>query len=237
MGNIEELLSSLSIKPNDLSLYEEALTHSSFNATAKTKHVDYERLEFLGDSLVGFVTSELCFRYHPEMQQGDLTRLRSRFIRTEGEAALALELNLGSYVRVGNSFGADAKTSSRILEDVFESFVGALVLDQGKEFAHQFVWNLFEKEIEVARFVSSENPKSELQEAIQAEFKEAVTYELLSEEGSANDKRYSVGAFFEGLELGRGSGKRNKEAATEAAKDALRKNAMASLAKYSEGKK
>ena len=231
MNKTEELLNKIGIKPNDILLYEEALTHSSFNANAGTKHWDYERLEFLGDSLIGFVTSELCFRYHPEMQQGDLTRLKSQFIRTEGEAGFALELDLGNYVRVGNSFGGDVRASNRILEDVFESFIGAIALDQGREFAYKFVRKLFEEPIAKGCISLTENPKSELQEAIQAEFKEAVDYRLLEERGPSNDKKYVVGAFFEGLELGRGEGKNKKDAATEAARDALRKNAIGSIYK------
>ncbi len=230
MKNIEELLKKLNISAKDIPLYEEALTHSSYNATAGTKHKDYERLEFLGDSLVGFVTSELCFCYHPEMQQGDLSQLKSQFIRTESEASLALSLGLGDYVRVGNSFSGEVNGSDRILEDVFESFIGALILDQGREFAYKFVRNLFEEAIKNGRVLSSENPKSELQEAVQAEYKEAVDYRLLRDDGyKSGDKRYTVGVYFEGLELGRGVGRSKKAAETEAARDALMKNATSAL--------
>lgn len=222
-------LKSLNINPNDPSLYEEALTHSSYNAIAGTKHHDYERLEFLGDSLIGFVVAELCFRYHPEMQQGDLSMLKSQFIRTESEASMALSLNLGPYIRVGASFDHDVKASNRILEDIFESFIGALIIDQGNPFAYQFVRSLFEEEIARASLKENINPKSELQEAIQAEFKEAVEYKTISEFGPPNDKHYVVAVYFEKLELGRGEGRSKKEAETEAARDALSKNAANKL--------
>jgi len=237
MRSVSELLDKLHIYGHDIPLYEEALTHSSYNATAKTKHRDYERLEFLGDSLIGFVTSELCFCYHPEMQQGELSQLKSQFIRTESEASLAMELDLASYIRVGNSFAADIKGSTRILEDVFESFIGAIILDQGREFAYKFVRDLFEKPIAEGKVLSGVNPKSELQEAIQAEFKESVNYKLLRDFGSQNEKRYLVGAYFAGLELGRGQGRSKKEAETEAAKDALAKNAMRTLLAKKNGKR
>lgn len=226
---LKELFDKLGITPNNPLVYEEAFTHSSSNAAAGTKHFDYERLEFLGDSLVGFVVSELAFIYHPEMQQGDLSRLKSQWIRTESEASMALSLDLGSYIRVGNSFSGEIIESSRLLEDVFESFLGALLLDQGKEYAYRFTRSLFEKDIAQSGIWNADNPKSALQEAIQSEWKEAVTYRLLEERGKSNDKRYLIGVYFEDLELGRGEGKSKKEAEIEAAKDALRKNAKAAL--------
>lgn len=226
---LEELFGKLGFTPNNPLIFEEAFTHSSANAAANTKHFDYERLEFLGDSLVGFVVSELCFVYHPEMQQGDLSRLKSQFIRTESEAAFALSLGLGDYIRVGNSFTGEIVSSSRLLEDVFESFIGALLLDQGKEFAYRFVRKVFEKEIARGGIWNADNPKSALQEAIQSEWKEAVTYRLLEERGPSNDRHYVMGVYFEELELGRGEGKSKKEAEIEAARDALKKNATAKL--------
>ena len=86
--------------------------------------------------------------------------------------------------------------------------IGAMLLDQGLEFTHQFVWKLFEKPIQYGTILYEENPKSELQEAIQADTKETVVYKTLKEEGPSNNKIYTAGVYFMGSELGRGTGRR-----------------------------
>ena len=100
-----------------------------------------------------------------------------------------------------------------------------MLLDQGLEFTYKFVWKLFEKPIQYGTILYEENPKSELQEAIQADTKETVVYKTIKEEGPSNNKIYTVGVYFMGSELGRGTGRSKKEAETAAAKDALNKRA------------
>jgi len=233
---IEDLLKSLAIASKNPSLYEEALTHSSHNAITGTKHFDYERLEFLGDSFVGYVVSDLCYRHHPSMQPGELSRLKSQFIRTESEALAAKKLGLDRYIRAGASLLGEASSSLRILEDVFEAFVGAVYLDQGASYAYDFVCALFEPGIKEGGEKPGSNPKSELQEAIQAEWKEAVSYRLLEDNGPLAEKRFVVGVYFEELELGRGEGHSKKEAETEAALDALRKRVYPAFKVEEKGK-
>jgi ribonuclease-3 len=178
-------------------------------------------LEFLGDSVIGLVTAELCFVRHPEMEQGELSMLKAQFIRTESESHYALLMHFDEYIRVGTSFLIPLKEATHVLEDVFESFIGALYLDQGREFAYQFVRAIFEKDIEDAEVLEESNPKSNLQEAMQAEKKEAVVYKTLSEEGPAHARNYTCGVYFEGTELGRGSGSSKQLAEVAAAKAAL----------------
>lgn len=223
---LDPLFEKLGITAKNKDVYDVALTHSSFNAVSNRKHQDYERLEFLGDSVVGMVVSELCYRYHPEMQQGDLSILKSQFIRTESEAGFALSVGLGSFLRTGPSYCGNIGDNYSMLEDIFESFIGALYLDQGKDFAYDFVYKLFEKPISHAKIEYEENPKSELQEAIQADARETVSYRLLKEEGPSNNKTYLMGVYLMDIELGRGSGRSKKEAETAAAKDALAKRAF-----------
>ncbi len=223
MSFIDPLLKKLNIDPIDISVYELACTHSSVNGMANTKHKDYERLEFLGDSLVGLVVSELCYKLHPEMMQGDLSVLKAQFIRTESEANYARRLGLPEYIKVGISFQNKISESEPLLEDVFESFIGALFLDKGLEFAYVFVKQLFYNDIKCGKIIVEENPKSELQEIIQAESREALEYKLVSESGPAHDKTFEMAVLFEGSELGRGMGKSKKEAESNAAREALKK--------------
>ena len=214
------------ILPKNEELYSLAFTHSSYNGMAGTRHQDYERLEFLGDAVVGMVVSELCYIYHPEMEQGKLSMLKSQFIRTSAEAEYCKKLGLNEYIRVGASFAKDASSNISLLEDVFESFIGALYLDQGLDVCYKIVRSIFEKDIASAKVDITVNPKSYLQECMQADKKESVTYRIVEEHGSGGDKVFVAAVYFEGAEIGRGSGKNKKAAETEAASDALRKMSL-----------
>ncbi len=221
-----DLYRSFKILPHNEELYRLAFTHSSYNGMAGTRHQDYERLEFLGDSIVGFVTSELCYRYHPDMEQGNLSILRAQFIRTESEARYCVKLGLDKYIKVGASFAKAAKDSTSLLEDVFESFIGAVYLDQGLDFTYAMVRSIFEDDIKGAVINNRINPKSALQEAMQAESKVSVTYRILGEIGSGEEKRFIAAVYFEGTEIGRGEGRNKKAAETQAAASALEKMSL-----------
>ncbi len=227
---VKELLDRMGIEPKDETIYIQALTHSSHNgAKNSVKHFDYERLEFLGDSIIGFVVGQLCYRLHPEMRQGDLSVLRSHFIRTESEAEIALELGLGDYVQVGPSYTSDPKKSLPLMEDIFESFTGALYLDQGFDKVNNFLVSLYYERIKKGKVEVAENPKSVLQELLQADYKQAVTYRLIEELDEKENHYFVMGAFFDNFELGRGKGKTKKEAEANAARDALTKKAYIGL--------
>ncbi len=223
LENLLKHLKSLGIECHDSLYYELAFTHSSVNGMHGTKHHDYERLEFLGDSLIGLVVSELAFRLHPEMLQGELSMLKASFIRTESEANYARKLGFAPFIRVGSSFQGDVSTRDNVLEDVFESFVGALFLDQGLQKSHAFLVKLFEEDIRKAKADFDNNPKSELQEAMQADYRQSVTYKILEESGPAHDRHYVAAVYFMEEEIGRGEGHSKKEAEVMAAKNALAK--------------
>ena len=212
--------------PHDENLYNLAFTHSSYNGMAGTRHQDYERLEFLGDSVIGMVTSELCYIYHPDMTQGRLSVLKAQFIRSAAEADYCKKLGLNEYIKVGASFAKDASSNVSLLEDVFESFIGAVYLDQGLAFCYKLVRSIYEEDIKNATIDMAINPKSYLQECMQADKKESVTYRIISEIGAGGDKTFVAAVYFEGSEIGRGSGKNKKAAETEAARDALKKMSL-----------
>jgi len=220
--DLSALLKELGITPRSLLLYEMAFTHSSCNGMNRVIHEDYERLEFLGDSVIGLVVADLCYSSHPEMEQGELSMLKAQFIRTDSEAHYALALHLDEYIRLGTSFLIPIKEASHVLEDVFESFIGAIYLDQGRDATYAFVRKIFEKDIQGAEVLEESNPKSNLQEAMQAEKKEAVSYKTIAEEGPAHARSYTCAVYFEGSELGRGTGSSKQVAEVEAAKAALK---------------
>lgn len=221
MAKLEEFLSSFQIVPRDISLFEMAFTHSSVNGASGKNHFDYERLEFLGDALVGLVTSDLIYHYHQDLNQGGMSKLKAQFVKTESEASYALKMHLDEHIKVGKSLQGNINHS--ILEDVFESFIGAIYLDQGLDFAYRFVRSVFESDIKNGSLNRFEDPKSMLQEAIQAENKESVSYKVIKEWGKSNDKHFISAVYFESEMLGSGEGKSKKEAEFNAARDALSK--------------
>ena len=225
MSEFSPIYRKFGFLPHNEELYVLAFTHSSYNGMAGTRHQDYEKLEFLGDSVIGMVTSELCYKYHPEMGQGELSVLKAQFIRTASEADYCRKLGLDKFIRVGVSFQGNVSDSLNVLEDVFESFIGALFLDQGLDVTYRIVRSIFEEDIKNGKIHQEQNPKSLLQECMQADKKESVTYAIVEERGPSHDKEFVAAVYFEGEELGRGVGKNKKAAETAAAADALSKMA------------
>lgn len=223
MKDINELLKRCNIKPNDTSIYEMAFTHSSYNADAKTKHHDYERLEFLGDSVLGCVVSELAFKSRPDMDQGGLTKLKSFLVNTHALAEFAREYHFEDYIRVGNSFSRKISECDNVLEDVFEAFIGAISLDKGFVVARKFLITTLYRDIQKFHIEDMKDYKSKLQEEMQGEHRESVTYEVINEIGPAHNRKFVVRVLFDNIQIGKGEGSTKKEAEQMAAKDALEK--------------
>lgn len=225
-----KLFKAYGILANDERLYDLAFTHPSCNSDADTKHMDYERLEFLGDSIVGMVVSELCYRLHPEMDEGGLTQIKNQMVMSSHEAELCKKVGLDAYIRLGGSFVLEknkenpnemSKAERALLENVFEAFVGALFLDQGYVYTRYFLNRLYEDAVREAKIEL--DPKSELQQLLQADGAVSIVYKLLRKEGPAQDSNFFSAVYFDGIELGRGEGKNKKAAEMAAAKDALEK--------------
>ena len=216
---------NVDIKNNDLYLL--ALTHPSCNSENNTKHQDYEKLEFVGDSVVGFVSADLIYKHHPEMDQGLMSKLRSYLVRSKSLANYSRKYNFHEYIRIGHSISKDQLFhSDKILEDVFEALIGALYLDQGIEVAYRVIEEIFTEDIINTGMDELVDSKTRLQEEIQSEYREAVKYVLIGESGPAHDRTFEVEVLFNGLVLGRGSGKSKKAAEEAAAKDALSKRSI-----------
>ena len=225
MKDLKEFLKQFNIEPKHPVLYEQAFTHPSYNADANTKHHDYERLEFLGDSVIDLCIAEMSFVARSDLDQGNLTKMRAALVNTNGLSKMARKYNLHEYIRLGNSFSGDISKANHILENVFEAFIGALYLDQGFKNTKEVLVNMFLSQIKNFNVDELTDYKSKLQEEIQAEHRESVTYELIGESGPAHDKRFKVRVLFDGIELGSGEGSTKKEAEQLAAKAALEKEA------------
>lgn len=224
MRDLKELFLKIKVKPHNEKLYEQALTHPSFNADANTKHSDYERFEYMGDAVLDYVTADLIFKSYPDMDPGKMSKLRSFLVKSHTLSNYARNIELFNFVKVGNSLSAvQIQNSDRILEDSFEALVGAIYLDQGIEFAYNFIKEILFNDI--IRFGNEDltDYKSKLQEDMQAEHRESVRYVTIKETGPAHDKTYYVNVLFNDIVLGTGSGKSKKIAEEAAAKDALNK--------------
>ena len=219
-----EVLKRFNIKPNDVSLFEHAFSHSSFVNEIRGNHVDYERIEFIGDGVLDLVVADLIFKNHPNMNQGIMSKLRAALVKRESLAKYARKYGLGEAILLGNGEKLNGGNNlDKILEDVFEAFIGAIYLDQGFEKVYGIIENIFSYDIEHFKIDEITDYKSRLQEYVQADTRETVSYRVIKETGSSQDKLFVVEVVLDGSVWGVGSGSSKKRAEQNAAKDALSK--------------
>lgn len=204
-------------------LFEQAFIHRSYLNETKEKLSSNERLEFLGDSILSFVVSEYLYRKYPQYNEGMLTNIRSLLVNTKSLAIIAKELDFGNYLKLskGEKESKGSQNQS-LLADCFESFIGALYLDQGIDSVSKFLNDvlLFKTE-EIIKNKSFKDPKSLLQEYVQAKKQNSPIYKVLEESGPAHAKRFKIGAYVNGRLLGEGIGSSKREAEENAAQNSL----------------
>lgn len=224
MHKFMDVLKRFNIEPNDVSLFEHAFSHSSFVNENRGNHVDYERIEFIGDGVLDLVVADLIFKIHTNMDQGLMSKLRSSLVRKESLASYARKLGLGEAILLGHGEKLNGGSNlDKILEDVFESFIGAIYLDQGFEVVYRIIKDIFTYDIEHFSVEEVTDYKSRLQEYVQADTRENVVYRVAKESGSSQNKLFIVEVLLDGNVWGIGSGKNKKKAEQNAAKDALSK--------------
>ena len=227
MNSVNDLLKKLHITYKNVAIYEQALTHPSYNGDANTKHQDYEKLEFMGDAVLGYVTADLVYKNRPEMSEGNLTKLRSVLVSTKPLAEYARKIGLPDYIRIGHSITVNqVKESDKILENVLEALIGATYLDAGLKVAYGLIKKLLLKDILAYDADNLTDYKSKLQEEIQAEHRDAVQYVTVNQSGPAHDRTFTVQVLYNEIILGTGVGKSKKKAEEMAAKDALSKRSV-----------
>lgn len=217
-----KILEKFNIKPNNIALYETAFTHSSYANEHKLAE-DYERLEFLGDSVLDLIMSEYLYQ-DKKLEEGMMTKQRANYVCEQALYQYALALDFQDYLKLGK--GEDisgGKYKKAILADVFEAFIGALYLDQGlnktKQFIYQTIIPFLKKE--EGFFVDY---KSILQEAVQPTQK-SLEYEVVEETGPSHDKVFTIAVKINNLIYGTGRASTKKEAEQLAAYNALLKRA------------
>lgn len=227
MRDIKELLNRLNIESDNLTLYELALTHPSYNADANTKHSDYERFEYMGDAVLDYVAADLIFNSYPDMEPGNMSKLRSFLVKSHTLSNYARKIELANFIRCGHSISEkQIQQSDKILEDSFEALIGAIYLDRGINFVFDFIKNSIYEDIINFGKIDLTDYKSKLQEEMQAEHRESVHYVTISETGPAHDRTYVVNVLFNDIVLASGTGKSKKAAEEDAAKNALKKRSI-----------
>jgi len=216
-----DLFEKFGIETDNKHLYEIAFTHASYS-TYNDLDYTYERLEFLGDSVLGVIVSEYLYKKYPNYEEGELTKIRSNFVCQNALIYYSHKLGLQEFLKV--SVEESNLTKNEVLSinaDLFESFLGAIFIDKGMDYAKEFVANAIFKYIDQKR-VFFEDYKSSIKEYGDAnELK--ITYEVLKEYGVPHDKTFIMACLIDGKEMGVGRGKNKKEAEQAAAKGAMRK--------------
>jgi ribonuclease-3 len=199
------------------------LTHSSYaNEHSSESCESYERLEFLGDSILGAVTANYLFRHEPRLPEGGMTRLRAELVCETALHKVALSLGLGSYMRLGRGEeNTGGRERASILADMVESIIAALYLDSGIDEARRFVMEKVLADVVITEDHRSADYKTELQELVQQRPNRHISYELVGESGPDHDKRFVFTVSINGAVAGKGEGRTKKEAEQMAARMAL----------------
>ena len=206
-------------------LWEKAITHRSYYNEHPDLGEDNERLEFLGDAVLGFLVGKLLYETYPQMREGELSRLRSRLVNNEHQlAALALDLKLDRHLRLGKGAEKDnTRQNPEVLSDTFEAVIGAYFLDSGIEAVEAFITPLFAPM--AAEIVSNseldQNDKGRLQEWALAYFGEIPRYFIVLESGEDHAKEFTAEVRIKNKVYGVGVGENKKMAEKRAAKMAL----------------
>lgn len=204
---------------------KQSLTHSSY-ANEHRNHglKDNERIEFLGDAILDLVISEYLFKKHPEMPEGDLSKIRASIVCEASLAKTAKTIDLGQYIFLGKGEEmTGGRDRASILADAFEALTGAIFLDGGFEKAKLFLTQTLISQVEQVSSIEDlyTDYKTLLQENIQKETNKVISYEVVDEQGPDHDKNFYVEVYHGTICIGKGIGKSKKEAEQDAAKRAL----------------
>jgi ribonuclease-3 len=216
---LEECQQVIGYHFRQLELLRSALTHTS---SADTRAGSNERLEFLGDAVLGLVTCEQLFLRFPDYQEGDLTKVKSAVVSRRTCARISRQLRLDDFLFVGKGMNVHGVVPPNLMADVFESLVAGIYLDGGLEPAKNFILQYINPEIdEIAEAAHAGNHKSLLQQVAQRDYGETPQYELLDEKGPDHSKCFKITAVIGRYRHAAAWGRNKKEAEQKAAMNAL----------------
>lgn len=211
--------------PENLELYVLALTHRSLHRGRPEAHLESnERLEYLGDAVLGFVVAERLFQTFEDRTEGFMTRLRAKLVNGTMLASMAREIGLESHILMSDNLAEQGALSNSVLSDAFEALIGAVYLDRGMEAARWFIDHTLLSRVNLRELGEARDDyKSTLLEAMQASSRRQPVYRIVSESGPSHEKEFTVAVFLEGIEYGRGTARNKKSAEKTAAAAALRR--------------
>lgn len=222
--DFSELEATLGFVFDDKSLLQRALTHRSYlNENPDLPWLDNERLEFLGDAILGFVTAEHLYHRFPEMKEGDLTSLRAALVRGQTLAEFSTQLNLGPYLLISRGEEAGrGRARPALLAATFEAILGALYFDQGLPAARELIVRMIDDKTQnILQERLDRNAKSLLQELSQGRLKVTPVYRLVETHGPDHAREFTVEAVLGSTVYGVGRGRNKQTAEQEAARDAI----------------
>ena len=219
---IKDLEAALGYKFQNITLLQNALTHSSYaNERWHNSLLSNERLEFLGDSILGMVVAEYLYGHFPDRPEGELTRMRADMVCETSLAAIAARLNLGEHLLLGHGeerFGG--RTRASILADAVESVIAAAFLDGGMDAAEGIIARFVLCNVPVSRLQNADY-KTSLQELVQQKKNQTLCYRLVGESGPDHDKVFTAQVLLNDQVVGEGTGSSKKRAEQDAARAAL----------------
>ena len=219
---IKDLETAIGYRFENITLLQNALTHSSYaNERWHNSLLSNERLEFLGDSVLGMLVAEYLYHTFPDRPEGELTRMRADMVCEQTLAAVANRIGLGEHLLLGHGeerLGGRSRES--ILADAVESVIAACFLDGGLDAAKQFVRQFILVEVPVKK-LNNVDYKTSLQELVQQKKNQVLSYALVGQSGPDHDKQFDVEVSLNGTVVGSGSGRSKKRAEQMAAKSAM----------------
>jgi ribonuclease-3 len=224
MSSVEDLQFELRYTFKNTQLLTKALTHSSHANERAISDGDNEQLEFLGDSVLGFLVSDFLVRAHPGLTEGQLSKLKGFFVSSANLVKYAERINLGDYLQLGKGEEkTGGRTKQALLVDALEAIIGAIYLDSGIEEVRRVILNFFEPQIEDVGDSGRQvqDFKTALQEELQAQHRGRAEYDITSEDGPDHQKLFTVEVAVAGEPLAQGIGLTKKAAEQAAARQAL----------------
>ena len=222
--NLKDFLKNIGIAVNDFRLIENSFVHASYANENDNFEENNERLEFMGDAVLQILVSEYLFNNVTYLNEGDMTLYRAKLVREEALATYSKEMGLNKYLLLGSG---EERTGGRnrdsIVADLFEAFLGAVYLDSGLDNARKIVLSVLPKTLSEVDVDSITDYKTKLQEFVQSDRRENVSYEVVKVTGPSNAPLFEVVVKLNELNFGRGFGTSKKRAEQKAAKDAFEK--------------
>ena len=224
MTKLQKLLDKYDIVVKNLGRIKEALTHSSYANEHSLK--SNERLEYLGDAVLGLLVAEYIFKNNPDLPEGKMTKLRATYVCEDANFKYAQELGIDEVLYLGHGEEqSGGRTRPAVLNDAFEAFLGAVYLEAGLDKVRTILEDVVFPHIGKDIFKPFVDYKSHLQEYIQSESRSILQYRLDNVEGPPHNRTFTMSVILDGIKLGDGVGKSKKDAEQQAARSALDKMA------------